>query len=102
MQFWRVPSPDVPARPDRPLKAETPKRTPAWGFYFSIRAASIAAGPAPNPIKSSLDVLGALLRRSLYPQHRTFGCAAANAALGRFCCRSPLKLAATRDSPALR
>ena len=46
----------IPRRPRAPgsalLKAETPKRTPAWGFYFSIRAASIAAGPAPTPLKA--------------------------------------------------
>jgi hypothetical protein len=40
----------IPRRPRAPgsalLKAETPKRTPAWGFCFSIRGVSIAAGPA--------------------------------------------------------
>jgi hypothetical protein len=32
------------------LKAETPKRSPAWGFSFGNRGASIAAGFKPGPI----------------------------------------------------
>jgi hypothetical protein len=38
--------PRCPRAPGLALKAETPKRTPAWGFYFAKRGASIAAGPA--------------------------------------------------------
>ena len=40
--------PRCPRAPGSALKAETPKRTPAWGFYFGIRWAEHSAGPAPN------------------------------------------------------
>ena len=37
----RVPNPPTPYAPELPHKAETPRRTPAWGFYFDKCGASI-------------------------------------------------------------
>ena len=40
----------VPYAPERPyLKGENPQRSPAWGFYFGNRGASIAAGNQKKP-----------------------------------------------------
>jgi hypothetical protein len=38
--------PRCPRAPGSALKAETPKRTPAWGFYFGIRGRT--SQPAPR------------------------------------------------------